>query len=190
MKNIKKISNLSIAGLLAIGVLALGYFAYQSKIQADTILPGYATAHVGLNVTVPDARSIPFAIRFTPVNGGANYYFKNRSFTFETAGLNTVEWYIRKIPQGQYRVTLYSANNELSGSPVEVNFINDQVNETAEFELNLGEPSTEPGNSADSYTTPVAEESIVYESPTTTQTPAADTTQTGTIVTPGDLQIL
>ncbi len=184
MKNIRKVSNLSIAGILAVGVLLLGFFAYREKIQADTVLPGYATAHIGLNVTVPDARSVPFAVKFTPTNGGPTYYFKNRSFTFDIPGLNTVEWYIRKIPQGEYRVTLFSEDTELLGSPVDALLITDQVNDIAEFDLNLGEPYNPMENNYNQTIepSPTAEESMVYESPVSTQT--------STIVTPGEVQAL
>lgn len=141
MKNIRKISNYSIAGLLAVGVLSLGIFAYRAKVQADTILPGYATAHVGLDITVPQTGTLPFTAKFLPIDGGKKYYFKSRDFTFEVAGLNTIEWYIRKIPEGNYKVVVTSLDAELAGSPIEIFLQNDQVNDTYDFGLNLGSPA-------------------------------------------------
>jgi hypothetical protein len=176
MKNLRRISNYSIAGLLAMGVLALSFFAYKTKVSADTIVPGYATAHVGLNVTVPDSRAVPFTVKFTPMNGSSTYYFKTRPFEFQTAGLNTVEWYIRKIPAGQYRVTLDSSNQELKGSPVEVTFESDKVNETSEFELDLGSPpEAEQDNLFEDNSSPAAEETVAAESPVASPTETTST---------------
>ena len=174
MKNLRKVSNYTIAALLGLGVLTLSFFAYQTKIQADTIVPGYATAHVGLNVTVPDARAVPFMVKFTPTNGSKTYYFKSRAFSFSVAGLNTVEWYIRKIPAGTYKVTVDSSDNELSGSPVEVTLTSDVVNQTSEFELNLGEPVDQ---SVEQTETPAPEQTT-----TATETPVATTTSSSAAI--------
>jgi hypothetical protein len=175
MKNLRRISNYSIAGLLAAGVMILSFFAYEAKISADTIVPGYATAHVGLNVTVPDARAVPFTVKFTPTNGSATYYFKTRPFEFTTAGLNTVEWYIRKIPSGSYKVTVSSSDQELNGSPVEVGLENDKVNETSEFELNLGEPMDETSDLFQEEPSSPTEPTAVAESPVPSPTETSTT---------------
>jgi len=183
MKNIRKISNYSIAGILAIGVLSLGFFAYRAKVQADTILPGYATAHVGLDITVPQAGTLPFTAKFLPLDGGKKYYFKSRDFTFEVAGLNTIEWYIRKIPEGNYKVVVTSLDAELSGSPIEIFLQNDQVNDTYDFSLNLGEPAPAQMPVPTPTPTPMPDEpipagenpfdSLPEQTPAPTQSPAS-----------------
>jgi len=143
MSNFRKVSNYTIAGLLAVGVLLLSFFAYRAKIQADTIVPGYATAHLNIQVTVPTIQAVPFRVTFTPLAANAKrYYFKERSFDLSAAGLNTIEWYIRKIPAGSYKLTLTSNQQELTGSPYEVSLENDVVGDTASFTLNLGEPAS------------------------------------------------
>ena len=177
MKNLRKLSNYTIAGFLAVGVLVLSFFAYQAKIQADTIVPGYATAHVGLNVTVPDARAVPFTVKFTPTNGSKTYYFKSREFTFTVAGLNTVEWYIRKIPAGTYKVSVDSSNNELDGSPVQATLVSDQVNQTSEFQLNLGDPVDQTVEQT-ATDTPEPTATAVEETPTPTSTASAAALET------------
>jgi hypothetical protein len=140
IRNIKKISNYSIAGLLAVGVMILSLFAYREKIQADTVVPGYATAHLNIHVTVPTITSVPFKATFLPQTASKNYYFKERTFELSAAGLNTIEWYIRKIPAGNYKVILESNGQQLTNSPFIVTLLNDKVNDTTSFELNLGSP--------------------------------------------------
>lgn len=144
MKNFKKVSNYSFAGLLAVGVFLLSFFAYREKISADTIVPGYATAHVNIHVTVPIVEDVPFKVTFLPQTKSPNYYFKDRNFSLTGSGLNTIEWYIRKIPSGTYKVVVESNGQELSGSQYVVNLVNDKVNDTTSFDLNLGEPTPSP----------------------------------------------
>jgi hypothetical protein len=146
MKNIKKISNFSVAGLIAVSVMLLGLFAYRQQIQADTIVPGYATAHLNIHVMVPGIQDIPFKATFLPLSNNPQglFYFKERPFTMAGAGLNTIEWYIRKLPAGTYKVVLESNGKELTGSPYEVVLTSDKVNDTTSFELFIGEPIPSP----------------------------------------------
>lgn len=151
MRNLKRISNYSIAGLLGVGVIILSLFAYNTKIQADTIVPGFATAHINIHVTVPEITSIPFKATFLPQTASKNFYFKERTFELSAAGLNTIEWYIRKIPAGQYKVLVESNGRQLSNSPFMATLVNDKVNDTASFELDLGSaPSTQMNNDQNS----------------------------------------
>jgi len=143
-KNLRKISNYSIAGLLMVGVIFMSFFAYKAKVQADTILPGYATAHLNIHVTVPTIQSVPFKVTFLPTSSSRVYYFKERTFALSGAGLNTIEWYIRKIPSGTYKVVIESNGKELSGSSVEISLVNDKVNDAGSFDLYLGEPIPSP----------------------------------------------
>ena len=169
MKNFKKVSNYSIAGLLAVGVILLSFFAYREKILADTIVPGYATAHVNIHVTVPTVEAIPFKVTFLPQTNSPRYYFKERSFML-ASGLNTIEWYIRKIPSGSYQVKVESNGQEITGSPFAVDLVNDKVNETTSFELNLGAP-------ADDTTDTQADQNLPDTSGTDqTVAPTTDTT--------------
>jgi len=139
VKNFRKLSNYSMAGLLAAGVILLSFFAYQQKILADTIVPGYATAHLNIQVTVPTVKAVPFKATFLPQTNSKIYYFKERIFTLSGEGLNTIEWYIRKIPEGKYTLILESNEEQLFGSPYSVELINDRVVDTTSFELNLGQ---------------------------------------------------
>lgn len=169
MKNIKKISNLSVAGLIAVSVMLLGLFAYRQQIQADTIIPGYATAHLNIHVMVPEIQDVPFKATFLPLSNNPQglYYFKERSFTMAGAGLNTIEWYIRKLPAGSYKLVFESNGKELTGSPYEVVLTSDKVNDTTSFDLFIGEPvpSPIPETKQDQATLPDAnyeqEESLV-----------------------------
>ncbi|MCX6809809.1 MAG: hypothetical protein NTZ65_03635 [Candidatus Berkelbacteria bacterium] len=136
----KKIANVTVAALLAIGVLGIGALAYQQKIQADTIVPGYSTAHFSLQITVPQVQSVPVKAVFTPVSGGKKYFFKDRSFSFAVPGLNTVDWYIRKIPAGAYDLTIDSNLGNFDLTATEVTLKNDQVNDVGKFVLDLGSP--------------------------------------------------
>jgi len=136
----KRVANVTVAALLAIGVLGIGALAYQQKIQADTIVPGYSTAHFSLQITVPAVQSVPVKAVFTPVGGGKKYFFKERSFSFSTPGLNTVDWYIRKIPAGAYDLTIDSNLGNFDVSGAEVTLANDKVNDVGKFVLDLGSP--------------------------------------------------
>lgn len=165
MKLNRKTTNALIAGFLAFVVMSVGFFAYQQKASADTILPGFATAHIALRVTIPTAQAIKFKVVFNPTNGTKRYYFKERTFNFDTPGLNSVEWYIRKIPEGTFSVIVTSDSTALSPSPVSVPLVIDKVTETAKFELNLGMPPTP---------TPEAEETNAEIIDTTTADTSSD----------------
>lgn len=169
MKLNRKATNGLIAGFLAIIVMTAGFFAYQQKASADTITPGFATAHVALRIAIPTARSINFRVVFNSTNGSKRYYFKERVFNFETPGLNSVEWYIRKIPEGTFSVEVTADSTTLSPSPTDVSLAIDKVTDTAKFELNLGMPE-------------VPEPEISSEA-----TDTADVTDTTTVDTSGDL---
>jgi len=140
MKLNRKATNAMIAGFLAVVVLTVGFFAYQQKASADTILPGFATAHIALRVTTPTAQSIKFRVVFNPTNGTKRYYFKERTFDFPTPGMNSVEWYIRKLPEGTFSIEVAADGSTLLPSPITATLITDKVNETSKFEHNLGMP--------------------------------------------------
>jgi hypothetical protein len=140
MTNPKKLTNIAVASVLALGVIAIGAIAYQQKIQADVIVPGFATAHSSLKITIPTAETVRVKETFVPTNGSKKYYFKERDFTFQAAGLNTIEWYIRKIPAGNYNVTIKSDAGEFDPATTQVTLISDQSNDVGSFGLNLGTP--------------------------------------------------
>lgn len=168
----KKVTNLVVAGALILGVFGIGVVAYRQKAQADTIVAGYATAHIHFNITVPVIQPITVKATFTP-KSDKNFYFKERSFDLTAAGLNTVEWYIRKIPGGTYTLTLASPQGTISGAPKEVSLKNDEAADVGSFDLNLGSPpKTE---------TPQPTETLESTSTTTTSANAtASTSQTAT----------
>jgi hypothetical protein len=135
----KKVTNYIISGVLVLGVLGIGAVAYQQRAQADTVVAGYGTAHLHFNVTVPVVQTVSVKATFTP-RTGKNFYFKERSFDINSTGLNTVEWYIRKIPGGTYTMTVTSPQGTLQDAPQEVTLKNDSVSDVGSFDLNLGSP--------------------------------------------------
>ncbi len=135
----KKIVNYLVSGVLVLGVFGIGIAAYYQQVQADTIVAGYATAHLHFNITVPVSQNIKIKATFTP-DSGKNFYFKEREFEISNPGLNTIEWYIRKIPAGTYRLTLVSPQGSLQESAAQVKLENDKVNEMGDFSLDLGSP--------------------------------------------------
>ncbi len=136
-----KIANAFIAGVLSLAVIGIGYSAYRQKVQADTIVPGYATLHLGLKVTIPDPNAIAIKAVAYPLKGGKKYYFKERDFVFENAGVNNIEWYIRKIPAGNYKVMVTSSSGQFLPQEQSIELINDSINERVRFELYIGEPT-------------------------------------------------
>lgn len=141
MTNPKRLTNIAVAGVLALGVITIGAIAYQQKIQADVIVPGFATAHSSLQITIPTTKTIRVKETFVPTDGSKRYYFKERDFTFQAAGLNTIEWYIRKIPAGSYNITIKSDSGELVPATAQATLLADQSNDVGSFGLNLGTPT-------------------------------------------------
>jgi len=186
MTNPKKLTNVAVASVLALGVIAIGAIAYQQKIQADIIVPGFATAHSSLKVTIPTAGTIRVKETFVPTNGSKRYYFKERDFTFQTAGLNTIEWYIRKIPAGNYNVTIKSDAGEFIPSTAQVTLLSDQSNDIGSFGLNLGTPiPTIPSATPIVENTPVAPPVPIQPSPSATLSiPSLPTNDSSNIPTP------
>lgn len=169
----KKIVNYLVVGVLALGVFGIGITAYYQQAQADTIVPGYATAHLHFNITVPVAQNIKIKATFTP-QSGKNFYFKERKFEISNPGLNTIEWYIRKIPAGSYKLTVISPQGSFQGNISQVILETDKVNEMGDFSLDLGSPAT---------LEPIPVEQI-NTSPATEAQPTAATTDSNSIPFP------
>lgn len=174
MTNTKKIANISVAAVLALGVMTLGAIAYQQKIQADTILPGYATSHLNMHITVPTAQTVRIKAVYTPTNGSKRFYYKERDFDLGSPGLNTIDWYIRKIPGGDYNVTVTSLSGQFSPSYAATTLQTDQLNDTGKFDLFLGDPPTPTP-------TPTPEPTVSQTTDTSTDT------INGTPPVPGDV---
>lgn len=138
----RKTTQVIVASLLGLGVIGISVFAIQSQAQADTILPGYATAHLHLEISVCDNSLIPVKATFTP-NTGKKYYFKNRSFDL-SSGLNTIEWYVRKIPGGTYKVNFTSDQGVIAPLTQSVNLQSDTVSDPIKYSLLICEPTPVP----------------------------------------------
>lgn len=136
---LKKITHLTIASLLLVALFGVGAVYWWQKVSADTIVPGYATAHLHFEVTVPRAQTITLKATFTPPTG-KNFYFKQRDFDLKAEGLNTIDWYIRKIPGSNYDLTLFSPQGSLKNSPANVSLTQDKSNDTGTFSLYIGSP--------------------------------------------------
>lgn len=173
--NKRKIANTLLAGVLALAVVGIGFGAYQQKIQADTIYPGFATAHFGLKITLPEAKAIRIRAVASPQRGGKKYYFKERDFIFETPGINNLEWYIRKIPSGIYNVTVTSSAGEFTPASQSVELENDAVSSRLKFDLFLGEPQeiSSPVAPPLPVPTPSATLSVPAIAPMASSTPSA-----------------
>jgi len=154
MKSPRRKINILIACLLAVGIVGIG-FAVNRQIQADRILPGYATAHLHFEIIVPASLTVKAKAIFTPEQG-KRYYFKEREFTFTTPGLNTVEWYIRKIPRGQYKATVTSDQGSFAPSLRMIYLEENAINDIDLFSLDLGSPPT-PTPTATLESTPLPE---------------------------------
>lgn len=161
----KKVINIAIIAVLALGVVGIGITAYRQRVQADTIVAGYATAHFHFNITVPLAQKIKVKATFTPPQG-QNFYFKEREFDITNAGLNTVEWYLRKIPGGDYSLNLTSPQGDLQTGANQVKLEIDRVNDMGDFSLNLGQPKIESQNIVTLTPSPVTS-SEAQNTPTT-----------------------
>lgn len=185
--NKSKIANSVLAGVLALAVAGIGFGAYRQKVQADTIVPGYATLHLGLKVTIPTADKITMKAVAYPERGGKNYYFKERTFTFDTPGVNNIEWYIRKIPAGNYNVSITSSGGTLTPDNQLAILANDSVSDRAVYQLYIGEPQaiSSPVATPSEIVSPESEdiEDPLLQSPTatptTTPTATTDSSPTG-----------
>jgi len=190
--NKNKIANVVLAGVLALAVIGIGYSAYRQKIQADTIVPGYATLHLGLKLTIPTTDAIRIKAVAYPARGGKKYYFKERDFSFESAGINNIEWYIRKIPAGNYKVMVTSSSGVFNPESQLIDMTNDVVSERLVYELFVGEPleiSTpviEPSIEPSEEASPLDEVENIIDLPTPSPTATASATS-DTSPTNGDL---
>lgn len=178
--NKRKIANTLLAGVLALAVVGIGFGAYQQKIQADTIYPGFATLHLGLKLTLPEAKAIRIKAVASPQRGGKRYYFKERDFIFKTPGVNNLEWYIRKIPAGIYDITVTSSSGEFTPTKESVELENDAVSSRMKFALFLGEPEgiSAPAVSLPPSPAPTATISVPAIIPITSPTPSTDNEET------------
>ena len=168
----KRITHYTVAIVLVLGVLGIGIAAYRQQALADTVVAGFSTAHLHFNVTVPVPQTITIKATFTPPTG-KTFYFKERNFEITSGGLNTVEWYIRKIPGQNYNLTLTSPQGALQGTAQTVTLQNDSVVEVGSFDLNLGSPS----QTKTPVPTPTATKSVKSSnSATVTVSPEASST--------------
>jgi len=138
MKNSRPIINIAIAGLLALGVVGVGVTSFY-QIQADTVLPGFATAKVRLEIYSPEAQSIKVTADFTPIDGEKHYY-KEHSFDL-TEGQNSLDWFIRQIPAGKYSYRVTSDKGIFTPSGNVIDLVIDQENEFDKVVLDLDLPS-------------------------------------------------
>jgi hypothetical protein len=161
MKNPKSVVNIAVAGLLAVGVIGIGAVSY-SQIQADTVLPGYATAHLQLKITAPAAESIDVKAVFAPSSGN-KYYSQEKSFAL-SEGTNNIDWLIRKIPAGQYNLQMTAGQGDFIPSSRAVTLTSDKENAIDVVSLNLAQ-QVEP-----THTLPL----LSSETPTLQDQPAGD----------------
>lgn len=184
----RRSANVALVAFLAIAVIGAGIIGYNSQIQADTITPGYATAKVIMQITVPEAKEISVNASFFPTDSRVSkYYFKNRVFTMKP-GINLVNWYIKKIPGGTYNASIKSNIASFQPSEVAITLQSDEVTNTEKFAIDLGmptpiseedmpEPTEAPLNNSSPDSPPVPSLDI---SPTnnTTKVPSASPTAT------------
>jgi len=134
----RRFTNIAVAVVLLVGFGAVIIFGLN-MVGADTVLPGYATAHLHLEVTVCEKSSVPIKAQFFP-SAGRKYYFKDRTFEV-SKGLNTIEWYIRKIPGGYYNFQVSSVYGSVLPSDGNVTLVNDKSTDIAKFSLVICTPS-------------------------------------------------
>lgn len=138
VKSPKKMAGVLVAAGLLIGVAGIAYVGIK-MVGADTVLPGFATAHLHLEVTVCEKSSIPVRAQFTPQTG-KRFYFKERTFEVQS-GLNTIEWYIRKIPGNTYDAEISSTTNLFETGQARVALTNDKVGDVGSYALVICDPS-------------------------------------------------
>lgn len=141
LKN-RKTLNFLIIAMLTLSIGSIGILGY-TRVSADTVLPGYATAHFHLQITVPEMRSVSVKAVFTPTQG-SKFYFKDRDFSFTVPGINSVDWFIRKIPEGEYTVAISSPSGAFEPSTMSIRLLANQVNDLGGPSLNLGTPVPAP----------------------------------------------
>lgn len=134
----RKTLNFLVIAILTFSIGGIGILGY-SRVSADTILPGYATAHFHLQITVPEMKTVPVKAVFTPTQG-SKFYFKDRDFSFATPGINSVDWFVRKIPEGEYSVAISSPSGAFEPSTMTVTLLANKVNDLGGPSLNLGTP--------------------------------------------------
>lgn len=136
----RRSANVLVAGALSLAVVAAGVVGYNAKIKADAITPGYATAKVIMNVTVPQQTEMSANATFVPTDiKTEKYYFKNRVFTLKP-GVNLVSWYVKKIPGGNYNLIVTSDIGTFSPSSASISLTNDKIKNSDKFTLDLGMP--------------------------------------------------
>ena len=168
MKLSRRTTGGMIAGFLALGVIATTMVALRSQVQADTLVPGYATAHVHLEVMVCATPQLPIKATFTPETG-KKYYFKERTFEL-SPGLNTIEWYIRKIPGLKAKTQISSTEGIVVPEDQEVALEADRVTDSLRFSIFICEPTPTPTPAPTPTPTPIP--TAVY-SVTTTSSPGS-----------------
>lgn len=137
----RKSANVLVAGLLTLSVVAAGLVGYQAKIQADTVTPGYATAKIIMQVSVPKASEMSVNVKFTPESQKTDrFYFKNRSFVLKP-GVNLVSWFVKKIPGGSYSVSINSDLSAFAPSNAKISLISEKVADSEKFIIDLGLPA-------------------------------------------------
>ncbi len=134
MKNGRPILNIAIAGLLALGIIGIGITSYF-QIQADTVLPGFATAKVRLRVLSPNETKISIDADFATLNQ-TKHYFKSRQFELKE-GENDLTWYIRQIPGGKYTYNVTSDQGIFIPSGNTVEMTNNVENKLPVLSLDL-----------------------------------------------------
>ena len=145
MKLTHKTINLLVAVLLLLGTIGIGALAYrQTRAQADTILPGFATARVFMEFSVPEAKVIQVRATFNPVYPkNQRFYYKDRVFKFNP-GTTTINWFIRKIPADMYNVSITSTEGNLEPATLVATLQSDRVNGLDKVKLFLGLPEYTP----------------------------------------------
>ena len=137
----RRSANAALVAFLAVAVIGAGIVGYNAQIQADTITPGFATAKVIMQITVPEAKDISINASFFPTDTRiSKYYFKNRVFAVKP-GINLVNWYIKKIPGGDYNSTLKANIASFDPSGALITLPSDKVTDTSKYIINLGMPA-------------------------------------------------
>lgn len=134
MRNSRPIINIAIAGLLALGVVGVGLTSYY-QIQADTVLPGFATAKVRLKIMSPEKTTILVKADFKKQDEDKHYY-QERSFELNQ-GENDLVWYIRQIPEGSYSYLVTSDKGIFTPSGNSVQMKSNVENEFEVVSLDL-----------------------------------------------------
>jgi len=137
----RRSANVALVAFLAVAVIGAGIVGYNAQIQADTITPGFATAKVIMQITVPEANDISINASFFPTDTRiSKYYFKNRVFAVKP-GINLVNWYIKKIPGGTYKASIKSNIASFQPSEIAITLLSDEVTNTEKFVMDLGMPA-------------------------------------------------